>query len=153
MINGVNLIFWCKYIEYFFGGSLLPGHTLHIYKEKYRTKKMSKSDSSDLSRINLTDNKDQIINKIKKAKTDPLPMPNNSDELKERLEAKNLLGIYSSFTNSTLDKSIKEFDGRNFSDFKEKLTLFSSNVMTSNMVSLMLRSTVFNAKSGVNGSS
>tara|TARA_B110001452_G_C15101890_1_gene384215 strand:- start:443 stop:877 length:435 start_codon:yes stop_codon:yes gene_type:complete len=86
------------------------------------TKKMSKSEPSDLSRINLTDDKDIIINKIKKAKTDPLPLPSNTNELNERPEAKNLLGIYSSLTNSTLDKSINEFDGKNFSEFKEKLS-------------------------------
>ena len=85
------------------------------------TKKMSKSDLSDLSRINLTDDKDLILNKIKKAKTDPLPLPSNVSELNERPEAKNLLGIYSSLTDTTLDKSVKDFDGKNFSEFKEKL--------------------------------
>ena len=84
-------------------------------------KKMSKSELSDLSRINLTDDKDQIINKIKKAKTDPLPMPNDIKELDERLEAKNLLGIYSSLTNSKLQNSVQIFAGKNFSQFKEKL--------------------------------
>ena len=57
---------------------------------------MSKSELSDLSRINLTDEKDLIINKIKKAKTDPLPMPSDISELDKRPEAKNLIGIYSS---------------------------------------------------------
>ena len=85
------------------------------------SKKMSKSELSDLSRINLTDDKDQIINKIKKAKTDPLPMPQDIKELDVRLEAKNLLGIYSSLTNSTLEKSVKNFSGKNFSEFKEQL--------------------------------
>ena len=56
-------------------------------------KKMSKSDPSDLSRINLTDDKDQIINKIKKAKTDPLPLPEEINNLAERPEAENLLGF------------------------------------------------------------
>jgi tryptophanyl-tRNA synthetase len=93
-----------------------------IMSLKDGTKKMSKSEPSDLSRINLTDDKDIIINKIKKAKTDPLPLPSNTNELNERPEAKNLLGIYSSLTNSTLDKSINEFDGKNFSEFKEKLS-------------------------------
>ena len=83
---------------------------------------MSKSELSDLSRINLTDSKDQIINKIKKAKTDPMPMPNNLEELNERLEAKNLLGIYASLTNSSLEKSISNFSGKNFSEFKESLS-------------------------------
>tara|TARA_B100001029_G_scaffold49325_1_gene39371 strand:- start:158 stop:565 length:408 start_codon:yes stop_codon:yes gene_type:complete len=83
---------------------------------------MSKSELSDLSRINLTDDKDQIINKIKKAKTDPLPMPSNIKELEERLEAKNLIGIYASLTNSTLEKSVQNFAGKNFSEFKENLS-------------------------------
>ena len=92
-----------------------------IMSLKDGSKKMSKSELSDLSRINLTDDKDQIINKIKKAKTDPLPMPQDIKELDERLEAKNLLGIYSSLTNSTLENSVKNFSGKNFSEFKNKL--------------------------------
>ena len=92
-----------------------------IMSLKDGSKKMSKSELSDLSRINLTDDKDQIINKIKKAKTDPLPMPQEIKELDERLEAKNLLGIYSSLTNSTLENSVKNFAGKNFSEFKEQL--------------------------------
>ena len=86
------------------------------------TKKMSKSELSDLSRINLSDDKDSIINKIKKAKTDPLPLPSDVNELNGRPEAKNLLVIYSSLTNSSLDKSVNEFSGKNFSEFKEKLS-------------------------------
>ena len=93
-----------------------------IMSLKDGTKKMSKSELSDLSRINLTDDKDSIINKIKKAKTDPLPLPSSVNELNERPEAKNLLGMYSSLTNSTLDKSVDEFVGKNFSEFKEKLS-------------------------------
>ena len=92
-----------------------------IMSLKDGSKKMSKSELSDLSRINLTDDKDQIINKIKKAKTDPLPMPQDIKELDDRLEAKNLLGIYSSLTNSTLQNSVKNFAGKNFSEFKEQL--------------------------------
>ena len=67
-------------------------------------KKMSKSEVSDLSRINLTDDKDQIINKIKKAKTDTLPLPSTIEELEKRPEAKNLIGIYSNLMNNTLQK-------------------------------------------------
>ena len=93
-----------------------------IMSLKDGSKKMSKSELSDLSRINLTDNKDDIVNKIKKAKTDPLPLPASTDELINRPEAKNLLGIYSSLNNFTLDKSVKEFNGKNFSEFKEKLS-------------------------------
>ena len=86
------------------------------------SKKMSKSELSDLSRINLTDTKDEIIIKIKKAKTDSLPMPQDIKELDKRLEARNLLGIYSSLTNTKLQNSIKNFAGKNFSEFKEILT-------------------------------
>jgi tryptophanyl-tRNA synthetase len=93
-----------------------------IMSLKDGTKKMSKSELSDLSRINLTDDKDLIINKIKKAKTDPLPLPSSVNELNERPEAKNLLGIYSSITNSTIDKTLNEFSGKNFSEFKDKLS-------------------------------
>ena len=84
-------------------------------------KKMSKSDPSDLSRINLSDTQDQIINKIKKAKTDPLPMPTNIKDLDKRPEARNLLGIYSSLKKIDLERSVKEFSGKNFSEFKENL--------------------------------
>ena len=85
-------------------------------------KKMSKSDPSDLSRINLTDNKEEILNKIKKAKTDPFPLPEEIKGLSKRPEAENLLGIYSSLNKQNLEKSISEFDGKNFSEFKEKLS-------------------------------
>ena len=85
-------------------------------------KKMSKSELSDLSRINLTDKEDQIVNKIKKAKTDTLPIPSSIEELKERPEAKNLLSIFSSMSETTLEKSIQEFSGKSFSHFKDSLT-------------------------------
>ena len=85
-------------------------------------RKMSKSELSDLSRINLTDEKDQIINKIKKAKTDPLPLPSNLKELEQRPEAKNLIGIYASLMGLNLEKSILTFSGKNFSEFKENLS-------------------------------
>ena len=85
-------------------------------------KKMSKSEPSDLSRINLTDEKIQIINKIKKAKTDPLPIPKNIEELNQRPEAKNLMSILSSLTDTSLEKSIDKFSGKNFSEFKENLS-------------------------------
>ena len=85
------------------------------------TKKMSKSDPSDASRINLTDTKEEISNKIKKAKTDPNPLPETVDELKKRPEAFNLLNIYSSLSNQTLDKTVENFVGKGFSHFKPKL--------------------------------
>jgi tryptophanyl-tRNA synthetase len=93
-----------------------------IMSLKDGVKKMSKSDPSDLSRINLTDNKDEILNKIKKAKTDPLPLPEDIKDLTERPEAENLLGIYSSLNDQSIENSISEFNGENFSKFKEKLS-------------------------------
>ena len=85
------------------------------------TKKMSKSDPSDASRINLTDTKEEISNKIKKAKTDSNPLPETIDELKKRPEAFNLLNIYSSLSNQTLDETVKNFVGKGFSYFKPLL--------------------------------
>jgi len=114
--NDHNVIDFLKVPE-----PLIQKEFSRIMSLKDGTKKMSKSELSDLSRINLTDEKDDIINKIKKAKTDPLPLPASIEELDGRPEAKNLLGIYSSVTNNTLDKSIKEFDSKNYSEFKEKL--------------------------------
>ena len=85
-------------------------------------KKMSKSDPSDLSRINLTDKRDEILNKIKKAKTDPMSMPTDIKDLNHRPEVENLLGIYSSIKNQKLEDSIDEFGEKQFSIFKEKLS-------------------------------
>ena len=92
-------------------------------------KKMSKSDVSDLSRINLTDDKDKIVNKIKKAKTDPHPIPENVKDLDQRPEAENLLGIYSSLRGQSIEKTLEEFGGKNFSEFKNNLSeLLVSNI-------------------------
>jgi len=85
-------------------------------------KKMSKSEESDYSRINLGDNEDEIKKKIKKAKTDSLPIPEKVEDLKNRPEALNLLTIYSSITDSTLEKTLKEMNGKDFSKFKENLS-------------------------------
>ncbi len=93
-----------------------------IMSLKDGSKKMSKSELSDLSRINLTDSEDQIINKIKKAKTDSLPIPSNFEDLNSRLEAKNLLVIYASLSDLTLEKTINKFAEKNFSEFKESLS-------------------------------
>ena len=70
----------------------------------------------------MTDNKDQIVNKIKKAKTDNDPLPNSDKDIQKRPEVENLLGIYSSMNNQSLLKTINEFSGKNFSDLKQKLT-------------------------------
>ena len=93
-----------------------------IMSLKDGTKKMSKSDPSDLSRINLADAKDEILNKIKKAKTDSEPIPGNIKLLEKRPEAENLLGIYSSLSDQTLEKTLTEFEGKNFSKLKQDLS-------------------------------
>ena len=100
---------------------LIQKNFARIMSLKDGTKKMSKSDPSDLSRINLTDGKDEIVNKIKKAKTDLLTLPSDDKNLSERPEVENLLGIYSNLSNQSLNNSINEFSGKNFSEFKEKL--------------------------------
>jgi tryptophanyl-tRNA synthetase len=84
-------------------------------------KKMSKSDPSDLSRINLTDEADTISKKIKKAKTDPEPLPSDLEGLENRPEAENLIVIYAALAETSKEKVISEFGGRQFSDFKPAL--------------------------------
>jgi tryptophanyl-tRNA synthetase len=101
---------------------LIQKNFARIMSLKDGTKKMSKSDPSDLSRINLNDSKDQIVNKIKKAKTDIYPLPDDEKNLKERPEAENLLGIYSSLNNQSFKDTINEFSGKNFSEFKNNLS-------------------------------
>jgi tryptophanyl-tRNA synthetase len=93
------------------------------------TKKMSKSDTSDYSRINMTDDAEAIALKIRKAKTDPNPLPEGEAGLEGRPEAANLLAIYAALTNGTLDATIQRFAGQNFSRFKEELAEVSSGVL------------------------
>ena len=101
---------------------LIQKNFSRIMSLKDGLKKMSKSEPSDLSRINLKDDENEIINKIKKAKTDTLPMPINLVELEKRPEVKNLITIYSSLSNCSFEDTIKKFSGKNFSDFKEDLS-------------------------------
>ena len=84
--------------------------------------KMSKSDISDGSRINLMDNKDQIYLKIKRAKTDQYPIPDNIDDLDNRPEAQNLINIYASFSNKSVKEILQQFSGKGFAQFKESLS-------------------------------
>ena len=97
------------------------GEATRVMSLRDGTKKMSKSDISDASRINLTDTKEEISNKIKKAKTDPHPLPETLEELKKRPEAHNLISIYSSLSDQTSENALKEFSGKGFSYFKPKL--------------------------------
>jgi tryptophanyl-tRNA synthetase len=83
--------------------------------------KMSKSEASDNSRINLTDNDDLIVQKIRKAKTDPDALPSEAEGLVGRPEAQNLVGIYAALADSDIDSVLREFGGRGFGDFKPAL--------------------------------
>ena len=85
------------------------------------TKKMSKSDPSDMSRINLTDDADAIANKIRKARTDPEPLPETIEALEERAEARNLVGIYAAVSDSTAEQVLAEHGGQGFGAFKPAL--------------------------------
>ena len=85
------------------------------------TKKMSKSDPSDLSRINLTDDAETIATKIRKAKTDPEPLPSEMDGLKGRPEAENLVTIYAALADQAPESVLVEFGGGQFSRFKQEL--------------------------------
>jgi len=85
-------------------------------------KKMSKSEDSDQSRINLKDDKDLIDQKIKKAKTDTAPIPSEINGLKKRHEAENLISIYASVNDIGVTQVLKEFGGKNFSTFKRRLS-------------------------------
>ena len=84
--------------------------------------KMSKSDPSDASRINLTDDADTIAKKIRKARTDPEPLPSEVEGLDERPEARNLIGIYAALADQSSAAVCADFGGKNFSDFKAALT-------------------------------
>jgi tryptophanyl-tRNA synthetase len=85
------------------------------------TKKMSKSDPSDYSRINLTDDADTIAQKIRKAKTDPEPLPSEEKGLENRPEADNLVGIFAALSGRTKAEVLGEFGGGQFSSFKNSL--------------------------------
>jgi tryptophanyl-tRNA synthetase len=93
------------------------------------TKKMSKSDESDYSRINLTDDADAIALKFRKAKSDPDLLPDDASGLEGRPEAANLLGIYAALSDQTKDAAIAHFAGRSFSDFKKELTDLAVSVL------------------------
>jgi tryptophanyl-tRNA synthetase len=101
---------------------VIIGTATRVMSLRDGTKKMSKSDESDASRINLTDDADAIANKIRRAKTDPHPMPASKDELKDRPEAENLLNIYAALGDQDRDAVIAQFAGQQFSGFKTALT-------------------------------
>ena len=100
---------------------IIPKHTARIMSLRDGTSKMSKSDPSDMSRINLTDDDDMIAQKVRKAKTDPEPLPSEAAGLEGRPEALNLIGIYATLTGSTPDAVCAQFAGQGFGAFKPAL--------------------------------
>jgi tryptophanyl-tRNA synthetase len=100
---------------------LIQGPATRVMSLRDGTKKMSKSDASDYSRINLTDDADAIAQKIRKAKTDPEPLPSEEKGLEARPEADNLVGIYAALSNVTKAAVLTQFGGGQFSTFKTAL--------------------------------
>jgi tryptophanyl-tRNA synthetase len=101
---------------------LISGPATRVMSLRDGTKKMSKSDASDNSRINLTDDADVIAQKFRRAKTDPHPLPATIKEMEARPEADNLIGIYAALADKTAEDVLQEFGGAQFSQFKERLT-------------------------------
>jgi len=93
------------------------------------TKKMSKSDPSDMSRINMTDDADTIAQKIRRAKTDPEPLPSEVAGLEGRPEVRNLVGVYAALSDQSMDDVLSEFGGKGFGDFKKALSEVAVDVL------------------------
>ncbi|MFG1464009.1 tryptophan--tRNA ligase [Xanthobacter sp. DSM 24535] len=100
---------------------LIAGPATRVMSLRDGSKKMSKSDPSDFSRINLTDDKDAIAGKVRRAKTDPEPLPSEEAGLKARAEADNLVGIYAALSDGTKQGVLDEYGGGQFSAFKAAL--------------------------------
>ncbi len=100
---------------------IIQGPATRVMSLRDGSKKMSKSDASDYSRINLTDDADAIAQKIRKAKTDPDPLPHEEKGLESRPEADNLVGIYAAIADKTKADVLREFGGAQFSAFKAAL--------------------------------
>jgi tryptophanyl-tRNA synthetase len=100
---------------------VITGPGTRVMSLRDGTKKMSKSDESDYSRINLTDDADTIAQKIRKAKTDPAPLPETEKELEGRPEAENLFNIYAALSDQPRAAVIAQFAGKQFSEFKNAL--------------------------------
>ncbi|MBE71393.1 MAG: tryptophan--tRNA ligase [Thalassospira sp.] len=101
---------------------LILGPATRVMSLRDGSKKMSKSDASDMSRINMTDDAETLAKKIRKAKTDPEPLPSEVAGIEGRPEAKNLITIYAALTDSTVDAVLAEHGGTQFSGFKQALT-------------------------------
>ena len=101
---------------------IIEGPATRIMSLRDGAKKMSKSETSDMSRINLTDDSDSIRKKIQKAKTDPFEIPGEKKELVNRPEAENLLGIYATLANQSIEKTLEQFSGSDFKRLKDELS-------------------------------
>lgn len=101
---------------------LILGPATRVMSLRDGSKKMSKSDASDMSRINMTDDADTLAKKIRKAKTDPEPLPSEAAGLEGRPEAKNLITIYAALTDTNVADVLAEHGGTQFSGFKQALT-------------------------------
>jgi len=108
---------------------LIFGAARRVMSFRDGTKKMSKSDESDYSRINMTDDADTIALKIRKAKTDPLPLPETIEGLTERPEADNLVGIFAALSDQEKAAVLERFAGKPFSEFKQDLTDLAVSVL------------------------
>ena len=108
---------------------VIRGPGMRVMSLRDGTKKMSKSDESDYSRIAMTDNRDAIALKFQKAKTDPLPLPATEAELEGRPEAANLINIYAALSDKTPAEVLAEIAGLQFSGFKAKLTEMAVSVL------------------------
>lgn len=100
---------------------IIPAEAARIMSLRDGSAKMSKSDPSEMSRINLTDDAETMAQKIKKAKTDPEPLPDNEAELEGRAEARNLVGIYAALSGQSVDAVLSEYGGQGFGAFKPAL--------------------------------
>jgi tryptophanyl-tRNA synthetase len=100
---------------------LITGPATRVMSLRDGASKMSKSEASDMSRINLNDDADTIAKKVRKARTDPEPLPSEAKGLEERREADNLVGIYAALAGTTKADVLKEYGGQNFSVFKPAL--------------------------------
>jgi len=109
---------------------LIFGAATRVMSLRDGLNKMSKSDPSDYSRIMMSDSEDKIINKIKKAKTDPLPLPENLEEAKKRPEAINLLTIYAALSDLEVEKVVANYAGKEFSQFKKDLSEITSSKLS-----------------------
>jgi tryptophanyl-tRNA synthetase len=109
---------------------LITGPATRVMNLRDGTKKMSKSDESDMTRINLTDDADAIAKKIRKAKTDPEPLPSDVKGLESRPEADNLVGIYAGLADTSKEQVLLEFGGSPFSKFKDALAELAASKLT-----------------------